>query len=79
MRHLAYLSALAIASIGLVPSTVAKDAVQRRHSDPVGGMHGLGVELDLKNLPPGMHSQSKASGVGRRPACTPCTIPCTES
>jgi len=64
MRKLAYLSALAVASIGLIPIAVAKDAVQLKNAqgENVGtailynGMHGLRVELDLKNLPPGKHA-----------------------
>jgi len=52
MRSLAYLSALAVASIGLLPSAVAKDVVPLKNAqgESVGtailynGMHGLRVQ-----------------------------------
>jgi len=64
MRKLVCLSALVIACIKLEPAATAKDAIQIRNAkgESVGtailynGMHGLRVQLDLKNLPPGEHA-----------------------
>ena len=64
MRKLVRLSALVIACLKLQPAAIAKDAVELRNAkgESVGtailynGMHGLRVQLDLKNLPPGEHA-----------------------
>jgi Cu-Zn family superoxide dismutase len=64
MRNLAYLCALAAASVGLGRTAVAKVPIPLKNAqgESVGtailynGMHGLRVQLDLKNLPPGRHA-----------------------